>query len=265
MLKITVLVENKLSRHAAPGVQPRAGLSLLLNDGESKILFDTGPDETFINNARLMHASLSDLSAVVISHGHYDHCGGVNWLEKGTRIVCHPDMAQERYACLDLPWHKVALKRLSVPQRYSDFDVLPRRAPWALSDAFLWSGEIPVSRPVAYGVTDTVSGSPDYVQDEGVLIWRSSQGLVIITGCGHRGLDNIVRHCLQITGETRVHAIIGGLHLRTASPQKLMKTRKLLAELQPDIVMGCHCTGEWGRLWLRDTHRLSCGDEVFIS
>jgi 7,8-dihydropterin-6-yl-methyl-4-(beta-D-ribofuranosyl)aminobenzene 5'-phosphate synthase len=265
LLKITVLVENKRSRHAVQGMQPRAGLSILLNDGVSRILFDTGPDDTFIHNARLMNKSLSNLSAVVLSHGHYDHCGGVRWLEHGTRIVCHPDIAQQRYACVRLPWRTVPLKKLSVTQNYTDFDMAYYREPCALSERFFWSGEIPVSRSVAYGVTDIATSEPDYVQDEGVLIWRSQQGLVIIIGCGHRGLENIVRHCIKITGEKRIHAIIGGLHLRTATPQKLIKARELLSELKPDVLMSCHCTGVWGRFWIGDKCRLSCGDEIFIS
>ena len=74
-LKMTILVENHLSPHAAAGMQSRAGLSILLDDGESRILFDSGPDETVAHNARLINEPLTDLNAVVLSHGHYDHSG----------------------------------------------------------------------------------------------------------------------------------------------------------------------------------------------
>ncbi len=99
--------------------------------------------------------------------------------------------------------------------------------------------------------------------DEGALIWRSSRGTVIITGCGHRGLENTIRHCRNITREENIYAVIGGLHLRTASPLKLINIMKFLREINPEKIMGCHCTGRWGRLWLKDKYRLSCGDTLF--
>lgn len=79
-LKMTILVENHLSPRAAAGMQSRAGLSILLDDGESRILFDSGPDETVVHNARLLNEPLTDLDAVVLSHGHYDHSGGITSL-----------------------------------------------------------------------------------------------------------------------------------------------------------------------------------------
>jgi len=263
-LKMTMLVENHLSPLAVPGMQPRAGLSILLDDGDSRILFDTGPDETFIQNARLMKEPLSNLSAVVLSHGHYDHIGGVNWLNSGTRIICHPEVVRERYACVRVPGKVIPVKKLSRHLNFNGDNVLFSKDPHPLGEHFIWTGEIHVEKPAAYGITDINTGALDYVPDEGALIWRSSHGLVIISGCGHRGLENTVRHCLNITGEKHVYAIIGGLHLRTASPRKLIHLRKFLKITKPEKIMGCHCTGRWGRLWLRDKNRLSCGDTVFF-
>lgn len=260
MLKMTVLVENRLSPRAVAGIRPRAGLSILLDDGDRRILFDTGPDDTFIHNARLMQEPLSNLDAVILSHGHYDHCGGTSGLYAGTRIVCHPGIAQERYACIRLPARAIPLRKLSLPLDFSRLDLVADKNPRQLGTRFVWTGEIPVKQPVVYGLTDVNAGTPDYICDEGALIWRSSRGLVIITGCGHRGLENIVRHCIAITQETRLYALIGGFHLRAASPLKLINLKRFLRSVAPDIIMGCHCTGPWGRLWLRDKYALSCGD-----
>ncbi|HHT0330683.1 TPA: MBL fold metallo-hydrolase [Raoultella planticola] len=264
MLKMTMLVENHLSPRAVPGMQPRAGLCILLDDGDSRILFDTGPDETFIRNARLMNEPLSNLSAVVLSHGHYDHIGGVNWLNSGTRIICHPDVVRERYACVRVPGKAIPVKKLSRHLNFTGENVLFSKGPHAVGKRFTWTGEIPVEKPVAYGITDVRTGALDYVPDEGALIWRSSRGLVIITGCGHRGLENTIRHCRNITREENIYAVIGGLHLRTVSPLKLINLMKFLREINPEKIMGCHCTGRWGRLWLKDKYRLSCGDTLFF-
>ncbi|VFS83802.1 Uncharacterised protein [Raoultella planticola] len=78
------------------------------------------------------------------------------------------------------------------------------------------------------------------------------------------GLENTIRHCRNITREENIYAVIGGLHLRTASPLKLINLMKFLREIKPEKIMGCHCTGRWGRLWLKDKYRLSCGDTLFF-
>ncbi|TKK11945.1 MBL fold metallo-hydrolase, partial [Enterobacter cancerogenus] len=183
----------------------RAGLSILLDDGENRILFDSGPDETVVRNARLINEPLTDLDAVVLSHGHYDHSGGITSLAPGTRIICHPGILQERYAAVRLPGKVIPLKKLSVVERFRGLNVEYSKIPRVVAGRFVWSGEIPVESPEPWGYTDYRNATPDYVSDEGVLIWCSSRGLVIMTGCGHRGLENTVRHCMNITGEKRVY------------------------------------------------------------
>lgn len=114
----------------------------------------------------------------------------------------------------------------------------------------MWSGEIAVPAPRAYGVIAGENAAVDYVIDEGVLIYKSDRGLVIVTGCGHRRIVNIVRHCQKITGIDRIHALIGGFHLRCASPRTLWHVRRFCGSISRKKIMGCHCTGTWGRLWL---------------
>lgn len=99
-LTIRVLLENHKGAGADKSLRARPGLSLLVQDESTSILFDTGPDGSFMQNALAMGIDLSDVSAVVLSHGHYDHCGGVPWLPDNSRIICHPDIARERYAAM---------------------------------------------------------------------------------------------------------------------------------------------------------------------
>lgn len=99
-LRIRVLLENHKGAGADKSLKVRPGLSLLVEDESTSILFDTGPDGSFMQNALAMGIDLSDVSAVVLSHGHYDHCGGVPWLPDSSRIICHPDIARERYAAM---------------------------------------------------------------------------------------------------------------------------------------------------------------------
>lgn len=102
-LTIKVLLENHKAAGVDNALKARPGLSLLVQDESTSILFDTGPDDSFLQNASTMRIDLSDISAVVLSHGHYDHCGGVPWLPDNSRIICHPEMARERYAAITLP------------------------------------------------------------------------------------------------------------------------------------------------------------------
>lgn len=256
-LTLHVLLENHLARGADIGLRAKAGLSLLLEDETTSVLFDTGPDDSFRHNAAQMGISLDNLTATVLSHGHYDHCGGVPWLPDNSRIICHPTIGNERYAALNVAGRSHKIKKLSLEIDYARHRMEYTRAPLQISERFFWSGEIVVDNPKAYGVT---GDKTDYVIDEGVLIYLSERGLVIITGCGHRGIINIVRHCQQITSIDKVHAIIGGFHLRSASLRTLWQVRQFLQQLKPDKVMGCHCTGAWGKLWLPEVISPATGD-----
>jgi Metal-dependent hydrolases of the beta-lactamase superfamily II len=259
-ITISVLLENRLHSSANPSLRAKAGLSLFIQDENDSILFDTGPDDSFLHNAALMGVDLTGLTAAVLSHGHYDHCGGVPWLPEACRVVCHPLIASERYSAIRFSGYTARIKKLSLNNDYSRFRMAYSRAPLQIGERFMWSGEIPVAVPHAYGVLGADNADEDYVTDEGVLLYKSDRGLVIFIGCGHRGLIDIVRHCQSITGIHHVHALFGGFHLRSASPQKLWAVRQFLRDLKPDRVMGCHCTGRWGNVWLPDAVSPSTGD-----
>ncbi|WP_269935214.1 MBL fold metallo-hydrolase [Serratia liquefaciens] len=263
-LTFKVLLENRRAAGANPSLLAKAGLSLLLQDETASILFDTGPDGSFLHNAQLMGVDLSTITATVLSHGHYDHCGGVPWLPDDSRIICHPQIGDERYAALKVLGHSRKIKKLSLDIDYSHHRMEYSRKPLSISDRFMWSGEIAVPAPRAYGVIAGENAGVDYVIDEGVLIYKSDRGLVIITGCGHRGIIHIVRYCQKITGIDRIHALIGGFHLRCASPRTLWRVRHFLHQQKPEKLMGCHCTGTWGRLWLPEMVSPATGDTFVL-
>lgn len=259
-ITVSVLLENRLKPGYKDLLCAKAGLSLLIQDENHSILFDTGPDASFIHNAHLMGVDLTNLTASVLSHGHYDHCGGVPWLPDNCRIICHPMVANERYAAVSFLGYTARIKKLSFPNDFSRFRMEYSRTPLHIGDRFIWSGEIPVTKPRAYGVIGRKNSHADYVKDEGVLIYKSDLGLIIFIGCGHLGLIDIIRHCQNITGINHIHAIFGGFHLRSASPLRLWKIRQFLHLLKPDKIMGCHCTGKWGHLWLSDATSPTTGD-----
>lgn len=262
-LKITVLLENR-RRNGSP-LRAKAGLSLLVEDGQKTILFDTGPDDSFLHNAALLGIDPGAIDVAVLSHGHYDHCGGVAFLPDNTTIICHPDAARERHAALTLAGRSQRIKKLSLEIDYSRHRMIRSASPVPISDSTLWSGEITVARPKAYGLLDRHGRRPDFIVDEGALVHQSARGLTIITGCGHRGIVNIVRHCQRITGIEHVHALIGGFHLRSASPLAIRRIGRFLRAQNTERIVGCHCTGMWGNIWLSGRlSSLATGDIITI-
>lgn len=150
-LTLKVLLENRRAAGANPLLQAKAGLSLLIEDETTSILFDTGPDDSFLRNAALMGVDLSRITATVLSHGHYDHCGGVAWLPDNSRIICHPQVGDERYAALKVLGHTRKIKKLSLDIDYSRHRMQYNREPLAIGDRFMWSGEIAVPAPAPTG------------------------------------------------------------------------------------------------------------------
>ncbi|WP_411751805.1 MBL fold metallo-hydrolase, partial [Serratia sp. (in: enterobacteria)] len=118
-LTINVLLENRLAAGADKTLTAKAGLSLLVQDESDSVLFDTGPDGSFLKNAAQMGISLNNLTATVLSHGHYDHSGGVPWLPDNSRIICHPGVQDVRYAAVNLLGRVKKIKRLSPEVDYS--------------------------------------------------------------------------------------------------------------------------------------------------
>ncbi|WP_313114223.1 MBL fold metallo-hydrolase [Pseudescherichia sp.] len=259
MLKVTVLLENRKAKQA-DGLICRPGLSLLIEDDITRILFDTGPDNSFIHNAEKMGVSLEHIDWVVLSHGHYDHCGGLKHLHKLPKVLCHPGVYDHKYAGVKILNRFIAIKKISTQLPSVKHDFFFTKKPYEISNKFIWSGEIASAK--SYGYVKGERVEPDVLKDEGVLIYKSGKGLVIFTGCGHKGLRNIIEHCKRLTGVSTIYAIIGGMHLRHAMPWSLMSLRSYIKAVNPEQIFTCHCTGKWGKLWMPDAEEINTGDVI---
>jgi 7,8-dihydropterin-6-yl-methyl-4-(beta-D-ribofuranosyl)aminobenzene 5'-phosphate synthase len=264
-LTLTVLVDNTtLTDHDFCG---EAGLSFLLETAGKKILFDTGMSGLFLTNAEKMEISLHDMDFLVLSHGHIDHTGGLAAL---ARHLAHavaggkPPRVPQLIAHPRCFWQKEKDGRKN-GSAVSEEEVR-RQFPVTLSDKPVWItndlvflGEIP--RKLAFERGDPGKRmihrpdgktEPDQMLDDSALVYRSLEGLVIITGCSHAGICNITEYAREVCGERRVADIIGGLHLLSPSLKQLAKTGKYLNRLHLNALHACHCTSLPAKLALAD-------------
>jgi len=245
----TILVDNR----AGAGLVAERGLALWLQSGGRRILFDTGQGPALAANAPALRVDLRDCDALVLSHGHYDHTGGVSQVlgsADKVHIYCHPAALRPRYSIRDgmprsigmPPASAAAVAKLPVDKLH-----WVEQPVW-LSERIGLTGVIP--RETDYEDTggpfflDREARETDPIDDDLALWVRSDEGLVICVGCGHAGLVNTVRSVQRLNDGLRVHAIIGGFHLGSASEQRLSQTVAALRSLEPEVVVPCHCTGE---------------------
>ena len=212
------------------GLVAEHGYSALVTvrrDGTStSLLFDTGLSPgAMTTNASRLGLDLSDLQAVILSHGHFDHAGGIAGLagRRGARslpMVVHPLVWTRRR--LSLPGGDEDWPTLSKRALVGDgFEVIERRQPSLLLDgSVLITGEVDRTTDFEHGMPPAHqrwTGSfwepdPLVLDDQALIVHVRGKGLVVITGCGHAGAVNIVRHALRLTGVSRLHALLGGRH-----------------------------------------------------
>ena len=251
-MQITVLVDNATLIDRYFLSEP--ALSLLIEDAGRKVLFDCGYSGVFLDNARKMGARLSDLDAVCLSHGHLDHTWG---LEALTRHLCEERLEGRPCSRPALVAHPAAFRSirdgdnpelgpLLEPGKLSRHFALKLSAsPLPIGERLLFLGEIP--RRHAFEVSPGIGAKegndgPDLLPDDSALVWRGDDGLVVVTGCSHAGICNIVDHAVALTGETRIQDVIGGLHLLSPSTERLNGTVAHLRALAPQRLSPCHCT-----------------------
>lgn len=256
LLSLTVLVDNNtIIDHYFSG---EPGLSFLITTQGKKILFDTGYSDLFIKNAQGLGEDLLDLDMVVLSHGHLDHTGGLPDLVRHlTRAIIEeipvkvPTVIAHPYCFYPRPKQPVPNigSIISEDELRRHFSVELSTSPRWITNDLVFLGQI--ERKFDFEHADAgkrkilMPGGnigEDQLLDDTALAFRSEKGLVIITGCSHSGICNIVEHAKRVCGEERVVDIIGGLHLLTPDQPRLEKTVSYLGNLDLGSLHACHCT-----------------------
>jgi 7,8-dihydropterin-6-yl-methyl-4-(beta-D-ribofuranosyl)aminobenzene 5'-phosphate synthase len=257
-IALTTLCENTAAR---AGVRAEWGLSVLAEVDDVAVLFDTGQDTATTLNAAVLSVDLSALQTVVLSHGHRDHTGGL-WsvlseMQKDSairdetraiKVVAHPDVWAAKYSgpvhkniYAGIPYVREALESLGATFASTN-------EPARINNRICTTGEIPLETayervdPELY-VRDERGVRPDPMADDLALIIRTDLGLVVILGCGHRGVINTLLRAKSVANEDRIHTVIGGTHLMKASEAQLEATIKGFRALDVARIGVSHCTG----------------------
>jgi 7,8-dihydropterin-6-yl-methyl-4-(beta-D-ribofuranosyl)aminobenzene 5'-phosphate synthase len=244
------------------GLHAEHGFSMLVTiqrgDQRSHIVFDTGMSPTgMTDNMRRLGIDPRDVEVIVLSHGHFDHTTGLDGFigavgRPNIPVVVHPLLWSRRR--LAIP----GIDPIQIPTMSkralegAGFDMLEARQPSLLfKDSVLITGEVARTTGFETGMpfheTDLGAGwepDPLILDDQALIVHVRGAGLVVLTGCGHAGIVNIVRYAQHLTGVEHLHAVVGGFHLNGPLFAPIVPaTVDALADLAPDVVVPAHCTG----------------------
>jgi 7,8-dihydropterin-6-yl-methyl-4-(beta-D-ribofuranosyl)aminobenzene 5'-phosphate synthase len=248
--RITVLCENSVG--PISGTLGEHGFSALIEPAQgAPLLFDTGQGLTLLHNARRMNRDLTKVHNVVISHGHYDHTGGLLSLlaECGPKqILAHPGIFSSRFRLKDtgecypigIPYSRDQLEHAG-----GSFELSKEFR--EITPSIFLTGEVPRATAFETGdqglYCDCTGQDVDYTPDDQSLILETEQGLVVILGCCHAGLVNTLEHIAYLTGRRDIYAVIGGTHLGFSGQKQLEMTISALKDWGVQKVAASHCTG----------------------
>jgi 7,8-dihydropterin-6-yl-methyl-4-(beta-D-ribofuranosyl)aminobenzene 5'-phosphate synthase len=258
-LRITVLAEDTVG---APGLLAEHGLAVWIETGEARILFDTGQGLALIANAKTLGIDFSAAHAVVLSHGHYDHTGGL----LGIRAALGEAVLYVHPTAFDAKFVRRAdgtVRDIGSPIRSTE-EIRPfvRRivlteGPTQVAQDVAVTGGIP--RSTDFEDTggpfflDEACTEPDPLWDDQALYMDTADGIVVVMGCGHAGLVNTLSYVSELTRGRPIHTVLGGFHLIQASDERINRTLQALERYAIQRLSPAHCTGRRAMtaLWQR--------------
>ncbi|SET18036.1 7,8-dihydropterin-6-yl-methyl-4-(beta-D-ribofuranosyl)aminobenzene 5'-phosphate synthase [Natronincola peptidivorans] len=253
-MKLTILLDNNTLIDRYFYGEP--GVSYFIELEDMNILFDAGYSDAFIRNAQKMNISLRNIDTIVISHGHIDHTWGLYDLIK---LYTEATIENINYNKPQLMAHPLAFKHKQISDKEEIGSILTEeklakhfhmtlsKEPVWITDKLVFLGEIERTnhfenkKPI--GKTQyNAKEVDDYLLDDSALAYKSTKGLVIITGCSHAGICNIIEYAKKVCQEDRIFDIVGGFHLLDPTEELLKYTTEYIEQRNINQMHAGHCT-----------------------
>ncbi len=241
-MKLTVLADNNTYIDMYYLGEP--ALSFYIEDGDEKILFDTGYSDVYLKNAEKMGIDLTRIDHIVLSHGHNDHNGGLRFLpakKSSYHLIGHPGSLEYKEDENGLQIGSF----IDAEEIRKKCDITFTKEVMRISEHLYYLGEIEmmndfekhyaIGKRIVYG-----SKEDDYILDDSAIVYKGEKGLFVITGCSHAGICNIIEYAKKVCEEKRISGVIGGFHLFDAD-ERLQRTIEYLKENQIPLLYPCHC------------------------
>ena len=238
MVKIVILNDTRNSKKDL--FENDDGFSAYIESENHKILFDAGPTNKFINNAEKLNIDLNKIDTAILSHGHFDHGDGFKFFNKRVKFISHPNCILKRW-WRDDHTHFSGIQ-LSKEELENKYDVEFTRKPYKVSNEIYYLGEIDRKSKVTIRKWVLEDGTNDEVLDDSGMAINTKQGIIVIAGCSHSGISNIIEHAKRVTGNNRVRAVIGGFHLRETNIE-VDKTIEYMKNNVDEVILA-HCTSD---------------------
>jgi 7,8-dihydropterin-6-yl-methyl-4-(beta-D-ribofuranosyl)aminobenzene 5'-phosphate synthase len=266
-ISISVLVENSVHER---GLKAEHGLAWHIQFGSHQVLFDTGQSDLLVENARQLGICLDRLDAIVLSHGHYDHTGGLAAVAAASPcppVFLHPAAREPKFSLQpDGTPRFIGVPEASraVLARHQARIIETRTCTEVVKGLFV-TGEIPRRTPYedpgGRFFLDERATQPDPVRDDQAVFFDTSTGVVVLLGCAHAGVVNTLDYIQGLNPGRPFRAVLGGLHLLNASPERMKRTLAALEQRDIRQFVPAHCTG-WPAtlaLWNRFGEHCSSG------
>jgi 7,8-dihydropterin-6-yl-methyl-4-(beta-D-ribofuranosyl)aminobenzene 5'-phosphate synthase len=250
MITVTLLVENT-ARGA--GILGEHGLAWWIDTGTHRMLFDTGQGMALLPNAKALGVDLARADSIVLSHGHFDHVGGLEAVlafARSATLFLHPRAMEKKYSGAD---PAAGARRISVPFvetekfRRAERRVIVASEPSEVVPGVWVTGEIPRTNDFEDTggpfFLDEALQQPDPLLDDQAIYFLTRAGVVVVLGCAHAGVINTLERISQLTGGAAIHTVVGGMHLENASPRRMTATLAALRRLDVQRMSPVHCTG----------------------